>query len=463
MPKKPGKGRAAKNARRAAAGIPVAPAKRRKSKLLEKRLEKREYEKVAKHEGAIAQAEADLTVQEQALAKQPHSFIVHTGSVGRYIRRLERDLRRVMEPNTASKLRVSKRNNFNDFVVNAPALGVSHIANFTKSENSVNFRIVRMPQGPTLSFQIDQYALARDVRASQKRQNIFQKLFKHSPLVVLNGFNVPGKKHLALVKTVLQNMFPSIDVDTVNLAVVRRAVLISYDNETDKIEFRHYSIKTVPAGLTKSAKKIVQGKVPDLSKYEDVSEYFLNPGVLSESEWDGDQAEVELTQDLATRGCKKGALTKLRTVELGPRMTWRLTKIQEGIDDGEVLYHSYIKKTPQELMEQRKMLPLLKKRKKRMQKNIEHAVIRKLTAAEEAQKQEEEEYKAMKEKLIQKQKSVTGDNDDSDKETKKAQQYEQKGQKDQGPEPPTMKAEGRKRTAGKDDSRGIKNKVLRKK
>ena len=96
-----------------------------------------------------------------------------------------------------------------------------------------------MPQGPTLSFQIDQYTLPRDVRASQKRQNIFQKLFKHSPLVVLNGFNVPGKKHLALVKTVLQNMFPSIDVDTVNLAIVRRAVLISYDNETDKIEFRH--------------------------------------------------------------------------------------------------------------------------------------------------------------------------------------------------------------------------------
>jgi ribosome biogenesis protein SSF1/2 len=185
---------------------------------------------------------------------------------------------------------------------------------------------------------------------------------------------------------------------------------------------------------------------------------------LSDSEWDGDQAEVELTQDLATRGCKKGALTKLRTVELGPRMTWKLNKIQEGIDDGEVLYHSYIKKTPQEVMELRKILPTLKRRKKRMQKNIEHAVIRKLTAAEEAQKAEEEEYKAMKEKLIQKQKAVTGDNADSDKEDREAQrqrEFEQKGQKDQGPAP-TMKEEGRKRPA-KEGSGGIIKKTLRKK
>ena len=40
--------------------------------------------------------------------------------------------------------------------------------------------------------------------------------------------------------------------------------------------FRRFSsIKTVPAGIAKSAKKIVQGKVPDLSKYEDISEFFL--------------------------------------------------------------------------------------------------------------------------------------------------------------------------------------------
>lgn len=99
-----------------------------------------------------------------------------------------------------------------------------------------------------------------------------------------------------------------------------------------------------------------------------------------------------------------------------------------------------------------------------MQKNIEHAVIRKLTAAEEAQKKEEEEYQAMKDKLIQKQKSVTGDNDDSDNEAKRAQQFEQKGQKDQGPPPTVKSSEGRKRPLKEGGaSGGIRKKILRKK
>lgn len=41
-------------------------------------------------------------------------------------------------------------------------------------------------------------------------------------------------------------------------------------------------------------------------------------------------------------------------------MTMHLRKVEEGIDDGEVLYHSYVKKTAQELVEQRKTLPLKK-------------------------------------------------------------------------------------------------------
>lgn len=38
-----------------------------------------------------------------------------------------------------------------------------------------------------------------------------------------------------------------------------------------------------------------------------------------------------------------------RLVELGPRMTLSLMKITVGVDDGEVLYHSYITKTKNEV------------------------------------------------------------------------------------------------------------------
>ena len=99
-----------------------------------------------------------------------------------------------------------------------------------------------------------------------------------------------------------------------------------------------------------------------------------------------------------------------------------------------------------------------------MQKNIEHAVVRRLTAAEEAQKEEEEEFKAMKEKLIQKQKAVTGDNEDSDREERKSKQFEQsQGQKNQGPAPSEGSKEGGRKRSAKEGSDGIKKKILRKK
>jgi len=42
---------------------------------------------------------------------------------------------------------------------------------------------------------------------------------------------------------------------------------------------KHYfllsSIKAVPAGVSKSTKKLLQSKIPDLSKYEDISDFML--------------------------------------------------------------------------------------------------------------------------------------------------------------------------------------------
>ena len=35
--------------------------------------------------------------------------------------------------------------------------------------------------------------------------------------------------------------------------------------------------------------------------------------------------------------------------EIGPRMTLQLIKIEEGVGTGEVLYHEYIEKSPEEV------------------------------------------------------------------------------------------------------------------
>jgi hypothetical protein len=41
-------------------------------------------------------------------------------------------------------------------------------------------------------------------------------------------------------------------------------------------------------------------------------------------------------------------------------MNMRLAKIEEGINDGEVLYHAFVEKTPEEIALLRKMAPKIK-------------------------------------------------------------------------------------------------------
>lgn len=47
-------------------------------------------------------------------------------------------------------------------------------------------------------------------------------------------------------------------------------------------------------------------------------------------------------------------------MEIGPRMSLELIKIQEGIDDGEVLYHKLVQKTTEEIVANRKAAPMKK-------------------------------------------------------------------------------------------------------
>ncbi|VDK41789.1 unnamed protein product, partial [Anisakis simplex] len=370
------------------------------------RKEKREEDAVERREIQLLNEKAKGESDAKKLVAEPHSFVIHRGKVGRYIRRLELDLRSVMEPFTATKLRELRRNNLKDFLVNGAVLGVTHLMVLTRGEQSLTLRIIRSPQGPTLSFKIMRYTLSRDIITSQRRSLHFQRQFTTAPLVVMNGFTGCAKKHVQLTQTMFQNMFPSINM---KLSQVRRCVMVNYDAENDSIDIRHYAIKAVPTGLSKAAKKLVQGKIPDLSKYKDISDFFLNPGQMSESEFEGEQKEVKLAEDLTTRGCKAGQRTNIRLIELGPRLTLTLVKVEEGVDEGEVLYHSYMQKSAKELMKLRQNLPKKKKLKERQRKENEHRVIRRLKAVADRKAAEEEAIEEEKQKLINKQKAVTGE------------------------------------------------------
>ncbi|XP_030331091.1 suppressor of SWI4 1 homolog isoform X2 [Strigops habroptila] len=302
--------------------------------------------KSQKRERAAAQLQA-----QQDFGSVPHSFVFQRGRGGRSLRHLVADMRRVMEPYTARALRVRKSNSLKDFVAVAGPLGVTHFLVFSKSMSSINLKLFRLPGGPTLTFKVMEYSLIRDVVSSLKRHRMHEQQFTHHPLLVLSNFGLQ-QIHVKLMASMFQNMFPSINVRTVNLNSIKRCLLITYDTETQLLEFRHY-VKVVPVGVSKGLKKLLQEKFPNMSRLEDISELLVKDINLSESEaeQDGSHNVLELPQAYAGRGNMKAQQSAVRLTEIGPRMTLRLSKVEEGLAQGNVLYHGFIHKSEAEVQE----------------------------------------------------------------------------------------------------------------
>ncbi|KAK7868620.1 hypothetical protein R5R35_008429 [Gryllus longicercus] len=391
-------------------------------------------------------------VEPEEVKRAPHSFVFHRGLAGPYVLELVRDFRKVMEPYTASSLKVMKKNSFKDFVAVAGFLHVTHFCMFTRTDLGVYLRIARIPRGPTLSFRVHNYTLARDVISAMKKQYVFSKQFDHHPLVVLNGFSGEGM-HIKLLATTFQNMFPSINLIKVDLSQVRRCVLLNYDSSKNLVDFRHFAIKVVPTGISKSVKKIVQSKVPNLSHYQEISQFLTNPTQLSESEAEDDpNSHVVLPQKLASRGNTASSTSAIRVVELGPRLTLELLKVEADLIGGEVLYHSYIEKTEEEVQEIRKRLKtkrqLKEKRKKEQKENIKKK-------EQERQNMKEKSLAGMKMKFEEKSgdkdseksresyvKSTAIEGDEEEEEDDDAQWYREEVGKDPEPELFTTNASG---------------------
>ncbi|XP_012921370.1 suppressor of SWI4 1 homolog isoform X1 [Heterocephalus glaber] len=296
-----------------------------------------------------ARAQAKLSNLE-AYATQPHSFVFTRGRTGRSVRQLSLDVRRVMEPLTATRLQVRKKNTLKDCVAVAGPLGVTHFLILSKTDSSIYLKLMRLPGGPTLTFQINKYTLVRDVVSSLRRHRMHEQQFTHPPLLVLNSFG-PHGMHVKLMATMFQNLFPSINVHKVNLNTIRRCLLINYNPDSKELDFRHYSIKVVPVGASRGMKKLLQEKFPNMSRLQDISELLATGAGLSDSEAepDGEHNITELPQAVAGRGNMRAQQSAVRLTEIGPRMTLQLIKIQEGVGEGSVLFHSFVHKTEEEL------------------------------------------------------------------------------------------------------------------
>ncbi|RCI10058.1 hypothetical protein L249_8713 [Ophiocordyceps polyrhachis-furcata BCC 54312] len=351
-----------------------------------------------------------------ATMKSPKSMVIRIGAgdVGSSISQLTRDVRRVMEPGTASKLKERRGNRLKDYVVMCGPLGVTHLLLFSRSENgNTNLRIASTPRGPTLNFRLESYSLCRDVQRVQKHPRGGGKEFLTPPLLVMDSFSLPDAgakskvpKHLeSLAATVFRSLFPPINPQATPLKTVRRVVLVSRetssaDDGTFIVNFRHYAITTRATDVSRPLRRISaaekfmstkssrHSKVPNLGKLEDIADYMMAEGYATDatsgSEIDTD-AEVEVLESApkkvlsskkaraaAAAAATAAATSKdeaeaeggggggdedrvervgIKLVELGPRMRLRLTKVEESLCGGRVMWHEYVQKSMGEVRE----------------------------------------------------------------------------------------------------------------
>ena len=331
--------------------------------------------------------------------------------MGKSVTTLVRDVRRIMEPNTATRLQEREKNKLRDYLTMAGPLGVSHMLIFNQSDAGINMRVLRCPRGPTVTFRVNKYSLASDIMHSSRRPIAPGTEFTTPPLLVLNNFS-GEERHLKLLVSVFQNMFPPLHVHSMRLSQVRRVVLLNYNADTKTIDWRHYLISVRPVGVSRSVRRVIEGStrpssassgsvtghgsehkrhgraLVNLGNATDIAEYVIRGSQAAGGEdTDTSEAEseledmadpqnaVQLSQNYVGRGNAANAQRAVRLREIGPRMELRLVKVEEGLNGSSVLYHDYVHMSASDVAKQTRDITakrqLAAERRAEQERNVE--------------------------------------------------------------------------------------------
>ncbi|EAT84179.1 hypothetical protein HBI56_108290 [Parastagonospora nodorum] len=409
------------------------------------------------------QSALDKEKAKKPLNGQPKTMVIRIGAqeVGGSVSQLVQDVRHVMEPDTAVRLKERRANKLRDYTVMCGPLGVTHLLLFSRSESgNTNLRLARTPRGPTLHFRVENYSLCKDIFKSMRHPRSGANDFLVAPLLVMNNFltsdaererlgdKAPPKHLEKLVTDMFQGLFPPIQPHTTPLHTIKRVLLLnreppSEENGSVTISMRHYAITTKITGVPKPLRRLYAAEkllgrekkkraLPDLGKLEDVADYMLDPsaaGYTSASDTDADtdfENEVEVSApsrqkvlsrkekerlkagDTPSNARAKGSAPRVekravKLVELGPRMKLRLTKVEEDVCGGKIMWHEFITKTAAQKAELERKWAVRKKERderRRVQKeNVERKKAEKEAnrkanghkAGEEGEEEEEEE------------------------------------------------------------------------
>jgi ribosome biogenesis protein SSF1/2 len=237
---------------------------------------------------------------------------------------------------------------------------------------------------------------------------------------------------------VFQGLFPPIQPHTTPLHTIKRVLLLNREPPSEEtgsctISLRHYAITTRITGVPKALRRLYAAEklvgradkkraLPDLGRLEDVADYMLDPSAAgytsaSDTEQSEGENEVEVSAPVRQKVLSRREKERLRAgdvpsnarakgtprvekravklVELGPRMKLRLTKVEESVCSGKIMWHEYITKSKTDLHETEK---------KWAQRNQEKAERRRV--------QKENVEKKRKERAAQGETAVEGDEDE---------------------------------------------------
>ena len=261
-----------------------------------------------------------------------------------------------MYPYTAINAKESKSNSIKDFLSLVDVYGLSHMIMLTNTEKASYMRLAKMPRGPTITLKLMKYSLATDIfnhlTDLDKTAKPLTKSFNHVPLVIMNGFNkeIPEEYKLMVETTgiLIQSFFPPLNLNEIQLKNCKRVVLFNLKMENEPvIEFRHYDIDIEKHSIKKTISNIINNKKTDLSKFKNISDYILKQSGFTSCSENEEGNAVDIIEDITNEDNK----VKVRLCEIGPRLEMKVVKIEEGFLKGNIIYHSYIKKSKKEIKE----------------------------------------------------------------------------------------------------------------
>lgn len=328
--------------------------------------------------GKRKKTKTHVPMSELEIDAVPKSVVLKRSSLSIDMKLLESEIRAMMGPYTALNLKESTKVTLKDINNTATNFGAKNLVFLSEKENRNYLRFALSPKGPTFTFQIKSFSLEKDLVKTDKVKSAGLVGLGAPFCVVSNLENFGNRKVSELLGNMLGGLFPKKSL--LSRKNIKRVVMFHYNEEEEQLEVRNYTILKTQTGVFSQISDLLKGKDFDFSKFNDAGELFASAAPPS-----NEQTDEEMK-------------VKLNLNEVGPRISLKLLKVEEGLMSGEVLYHALIQKSDSEREALRIKAAEKAETKRRNRETQENNVRRKEEEKEEKRKAKEAKYKAKKAK-----------------------------------------------------------------